>query len=524
MLSRRSLLHFALRVLAPLTFTSMSMSACSLGNVKQDDCASNAACESAFGIGSKCEAGYCSAPGTCVTGHDCRKQYGGGACVDGACVPTIPLDPTCAVVEPPNLFSKPLTGDGAPLVIGAIFSLSESNDDAISKAIRLGVHEINASGGMLNGQQLGLVVCDNGGPGNKATGDARIPLNEHALDYLAGTLGAPFIVGPLTSSDSLRLIGRLTSKQYPTVIISPSATSPALTGTADRLQPKDPYGLFWRTCPSDLLQGQVLAQDVLATDSMIGTVSVLYNNDAYGQGLATVVQKLYINGATTLFPYDDSTLSDQAKLSALIDQMEATNADAVVIVALHGNIAIKLMTPMVGKKLAMKKFFFTDGAKDQVQLLDPKNPAGVKAMLATARGTAPASPTGPAYTTFANNLALAFPGLTPDQFTFLAQGYDATYVGAMGTVRAQAANKKFDGLDVANGLAGLIKGPMVNLNPLEWPTAKGFLTVDPGNVNVNGISGPLDFDPKTGEAPAPIEIWGVNAAGTGFTHVTTKNP
>jgi hypothetical protein len=31
-------------------------------------------------------------------------------------------------------------------------------------------------------------------------------------------------------------------------------------------------------------------------------------------------------------------------------------------------------------------------------------------------------------------------------------------------------------------------------------------------INLQGASGPLDFDPRTGEAPADIEGWRVNRA------------
>ncbi len=124
-----------------------------------------------------------------------------------------------------------------------------------------------------------------------ATGDARSALNDHALDYLAGTLGVPYLVGPLTSSDALDLIADLTKKSYPTVIISPSATSAALTTIDDKLPPTQPYGLFWRTCPDDALQGQVLAHQVIgAVTPAPASVTVVYINDTYGLGLATVFQ------------------------------------------------------------------------------------------------------------------------------------------------------------------------------------------------------------------------------------------
>ena len=61
------------------------------------------------------------------------------------------------------------------------------------------------------------------------------------------------------------------------VMISPSATSPALTTAEDD-------GLFFRTAPSDARQGQVMT-DILR-DQGVKSVAVTYTNNDYGKGLA----------------------------------------------------------------------------------------------------------------------------------------------------------------------------------------------------------------------------------------------
>ena len=58
------------------------------------------------------------------------------------------------------------------------------------------------------------------------------------------------------------------------VMISPSATSPALSTIEDK-------GFFFRTSPSDARQGQVLA-DVLESRG-ISNVAVTYTNNDYGK-------------------------------------------------------------------------------------------------------------------------------------------------------------------------------------------------------------------------------------------------
>ena len=64
-------------------------------------------------------------------------------------------------------------------------------------------------------------------------------------------------------------------------MISPSATSPALTTAEDN-------GLFFRTAPSDARGGEVLAD--ITSDRGISSVAITYVNTDYGVGLADVMK------------------------------------------------------------------------------------------------------------------------------------------------------------------------------------------------------------------------------------------
>lgn len=510
----RSLLRAA--AIAPLVALAFGASAfgCSLSNISRSDCTSDAECVTAFGAGSTCSAGFCSDPSGCQTGHDCRRLQGGGACVNNACVATIPTNAHCnldsAPPEPPDLLSQKLTGKDAPLVIGSIFSLDAAHDQALTTSVRLAVQEINQAG-FADGQKIGVVFCDNGGTDNTAMGDARTALNQGAIDYLAGTLGVPYIVGPLSSSDSVQLIAELLAKQLPTVVISPSATSPALTDANKRLHKEDPYPLFWRTCPSDELQGQVLAQNVIKPITTIKSVTVLYLNDPYGTGLAHVFQTAYGVTATHLVSYDDTALADSAALTSVVQTAAMYNDDAVLLIALHGKDAIKIITATQGTGLDTKPYFFTDGVKD-TDLISPTNPAWIQTLLDNAQGTAPASPsaTNPNFVNFTNDLMNKL-HVDANSFSFLAQAYDASYVGAFGVAYAMQKGNKWDGLDVATGMAHLSAGQQVDLSGVDgWIKGSGLITSD-GQIDIEGTSGHLDFDAKSGEAPGRIEIWGIKS-------------
>jgi branched-chain amino acid transport system substrate-binding protein len=517
----------------PALLASLALGAtvdgCSLGDVKPDACTGNAQCAATFGPGSTCAAsGYCTDAASCTTGHDCRRNQGGGVCVNGTCQSTFPTDPACTqFTEPPGLLQQPAFGPTAPLVIGGIFSLAAAHDQALTDPIRLAVREINDNGGLNNGQRLGVVFCDNGGPGNTATGAARSALNAHALDYLAGTLGAPYIVGPLTSADAIDLIGDLTKNLYPTVLISPGATSSALTTIADKLTPSQPYGLFWRTCPNDTLQAQVLATNVIGKvlPTPPASVTVVYINDPYGLGLAASFQTDYTAGQVTLVPYEATTPMDPTALAQLATTANAAKGNAVLLIAEGGGVAVAIIEAMgqatMGAALASTPFFFTDGAMDSA-LLDPTLPTWVQTLLTKAQGTAPASPSGQSYDIFNTNLMTQF-GISGTSASFLAEAYDAAYVGAYGVVYASKGGPAYDGIDVATGMAHLHAGVAIPLGAIKWTTGKDDL-ITQGQIDISGTSGPLQFDPATGEAPGPILVWGVAAGLKAFTQVAVVQP
>jgi branched-chain amino acid transport system substrate-binding protein len=77
------------------------------------------------------------------------------------------------------------------------------------------------------------------------------------------------------------------------VMISPSATSPALSTVEDN-------GLFFRTSPSDARQGQVLAE--ILKEKNVKSAAISYTNNDYGKGLADSIQTNYeaLGGKVTI--------------------------------------------------------------------------------------------------------------------------------------------------------------------------------------------------------------------------------
>ena len=148
-----------------------------------------------------------------------------------------------------------------------------------------------------------------------------------------------------------------------------------------------------------------------------------------------------------------------------------------------------------------------DGSKDEQVLLSPDVPAAVQQLIySRVVGTAPAGPQSASSDVFFANYSQEF-GVSPEGQSFTANTYDALYVGAAGVVFASSGTNDYDGRHVAEGLSRLVGGAPVPVGSLDWSSVKSNLTSGDMALDIEGISGPLDFDVTTGEAVAPIEVW-----------------
>ena len=105
------------------------------------------------------------------------------------------------------------------------------------------------------------------------------------------------------------------------VMVSPSATSPALSTLNDN-------GYFFRVAPSDVRQGQVIA-DVLERRG-VTNVAVTYTNNDYGKGLADSFGAAFeANGGTIgmTAAHEDG----KADYSAEVGALAATGAEHLMV-------------------------------------------------------------------------------------------------------------------------------------------------------------------------------------------------
>src|SRR6267143_2014703 len=149
-----------------------------------------------------------------------------------------------------------------PIVIGLAGPFSQPRGLSMQHAAALAVKEINARGGIRRRPLALRIMDDSGRP-------------EVAIRIAQQLADDPAVVGHLTSSASLAA-GRVYGEaRRPLVMISPSASSPYLSGV-------NPY--IFRVCPSDVSHGTQLARYArqLLRAQRVG---VIYLDDDYGRGL-----------------------------------------------------------------------------------------------------------------------------------------------------------------------------------------------------------------------------------------------
>jgi ABC-type branched-subunit amino acid transport system substrate-binding protein len=174
--------------------------------------------------------------------------------------------------ESPEPGARPVPGFPAePLRIGGL--LPETGDLAFAyppmvAAARLAVEEINQAGGVF-GVDVEWVDGDAGTDPEVAsrTLAAHVEAEVHVL------------IGPASSDVTEAVLPEAVAAKR--IVFSPSNTAAGLSGA-------DHDGYYFRTAPSDVLQGDALA-DIMLRDGLERIV-IVARDDAYGRGLQTNVQ------------------------------------------------------------------------------------------------------------------------------------------------------------------------------------------------------------------------------------------
>jgi branched-chain amino acid transport system substrate-binding protein len=188
----------------------------------------------------------------------------------------------------------------------------ESLTPAMAAGAELAMSEVSESGKLLGGKKVMPVRADSTCVDSGAAAAAAERLV--TSDGVKGIMGADCsgVTGAVLSNVAL---------PNGVVMISPSATSPALSTAEDD-------GLFFRTAPSDERQGQVLAQ--VLQERGISEVAVTYTNNDYGKGLADSFSAAFVaagGSITATTAHEDG----KADYSAEVGALAAAGGDALVV-------------------------------------------------------------------------------------------------------------------------------------------------------------------------------------------------
>jgi branched-chain amino acid transport system substrate-binding protein len=178
----------------------------------------------------------------------------------------------------------------------------ESLAPGMASGAEMAIEEINAAGGILDGQTVSAVR------GDSTCIDASAATT--TAERLITSDGIAAIMGADCSGVTGAILQNV-ARPNGVLMISPSATSPAFT-TAET------DGLFFRTAPSDARQGVVMAE--ILQSRGISSVALTYTNNDYGKGLADAFEAAYaeVGGTVTInAAHEDGKADYSAEVGAL---------------------------------------------------------------------------------------------------------------------------------------------------------------------------------------------------------------
>ena len=296
------------------------------------------------------------------------------------------------------------------------------------------------------------------------------------------------IIGALSSGVTLAVAESVTLPNK-VILISPASTNPLMT-----VLPADQgVDFLFRTCPSDALQGVVAGKEVASYNK---TASILYVNNAYGQGLAEVFKESfekYGGKVLAMVPHDEKA---SESYTAELKKALAGNPDRLLAYSYPEHAKVYLKEAIEFFKFG--KFFFCDGTKseDILKALGAKRVNGQK-------GTAPGTLGGEPFKKFNEFYKAEFGRLPPKPF--ITNAYDGAAVIGLAAYAAKVKGLPLTSKNIRDNMRAVANPPGEVVIPGEFE--KAFALLKQGKaINYEGAAGSTDFD-KYGDVVTPIEIW-----------------
>ncbi len=341
--------------------------------------------------------------------------------------------------------------------------------------VQLAVNDINEAGGVL-GEDVVKKDSD--------SGDTSTDIASQSVDRLFSE-DVDAIIGAASSGVSKTVIDKITGAGV--VHFSPANTSPDFTDYKDN-------GLYFRTAPSDVLQGRVMG-DLLLNDGYL-SVGVIALDDPYGTGLAENIKLSVENGGGEIVGGDAIIYDPKASsFSAEVTQLKSANPEAIVLIGFEETkkIVPELQAQGIGPDEV--PLYFVDGnLADYSDSFQPGTLEGVK-------GTLPGAEAGDE---FRAQLLEVDPSLK--DFSYAPESYDATILIALAAIAA--------GDDSGEAIGEAL--PDVSRGGEKCSTfADCSEMLEAGeDIDYDGVSGPIEFSDAGDPTEATIGIYEYGADNT----------
>lgn len=412
-----------------------------------------------------------------------------------------------------------------PVKIGTIGSTSgalATFGSALQDAIVLAGENVNAAGGVFGGRPLELVVVDSASDATTA--------RQRANELVEA--GVVAIVGPETSGQSEQVLSIATNAKIP--MVSCCATSTSLSASSGA---NDSF--FFRTAPSDALQGQALAYVALEGVKEGGVdiaacpqAAFFSRGDSYGDGFKSVFTSSYQDkpvGAvrsaiiaqgefTNDAPApDEISTAARSFAASILDAADPLEEVCVVFITFgaEGGRLVKLVDDELAGSGLRYHYLTGDGAQEGAFINEMLT--APPALLNKVVGTVPFHAVSAAYDEF----AVAFNarhGTPPPSYS--AQAFDAMFITALAVAKAGST----DGTAIRNALfsvSGREGGRRFDNGNFFGEIAASILDGD--DVDYVGPSGDLTFD-AFGDVQGDYVLWRLETDDAGGLSFVDKVP
>lgn len=324
------------------------------------------------------------------------------------------------------------------------------------------------------GLTLDVVYGDSGDTDNKAY--------ETEIPRLLGE-NVSAIIGAASSGTSLQFIDQVVGAGV--IQFSPANTSAAFTTYDDN-------GLYFRTAPSDVLQGEILG-NLIAEDGN-QTLGMIVLNDSYGTGLAESTTAAFEAAGGTVVAAPTYNTGDTI-FTTQISEVLAAAPDAIALITFD---EVSTILPGLFGQVDPSKLYFVDG---NLKNFGDAFPAG---SLTGSKGTLP----GLSIDTLGDFTGalddfLAAEGSDPlEDYSYAAESFDATVLISLAALAAGST----DGVEIAAKLQEVSGGTGDGEKCNTYADCAAII-VGGGVADYDGISGPITFDEVGDPTEASVGIY-----------------